>query len=91
MSQIEKLEELRNELNEIDNELFLLLIQRYKLCKKIGNIKKSHNIPILQTKIYECKLNKFIEMSQNENIPKEVIEKLYKLIHDICIDAQSTY
>jgi len=34
-------------------------------------------------------LNKIIEKAQIENIPQEVIEKLYNIIHEICVDAQS--
>jgi chorismate mutase len=86
----ENLEELRQELNEIDYELFSLFMKRYKLCKQIGKIKNTLNIPVYQPQIYENKLNKIIEMAQKENIPKDVVEKLYKMIHDICVTAQST-
>jgi len=81
--------QLRSELNEIDDKLFTLFIKRYKLCKQIGKIKKSLNIPIYQPQIYNEKLNKIIEKAQIENIPQEVIEKLYNIIHEICVDAQS--
>jgi len=81
--------QLRGELNEIDDKLFTLFIKRYKLCKQIGEIKKSLNIPIYQPQIYNEKLNKIIEKAQIENIPQEVIEKLYNIIHEICVDAQS--
>lgn len=81
--------QLRSELNKIDDKLFTLFIKRYKLCKQIGKIKKSLNIPIYQPQIYNEKLNKIIEKAQIENIPQEVIEKLYNIIHEICVDAQS--
>jgi chorismate mutase len=81
--------QLRSELNEIDEKLFTLFIKRYKLCKKIGEIKKSLNIPIYQPQIYNDKLNRIIEKAQVENIPKDVVEKLYNIIHEICVDAQS--
>ena len=81
--------QLRGELNEIDDKLFTLFIKRYKLCKQIGEINKSLKIPIYQPQIYNEKLNKIIEKAQIENIPQEVIEKLYNIIHEICVDAQS--
>ncbi len=80
---------LRSELNEIDDKLFTLFIKRYKLCKQIGEIKKSLNIPIYQPQIYNDKLNRIIEKAQVENIPKDVVEKLYNIIHEICVDVQS--
>lgn len=89
MFQSDDLVQLRSELNEIDNELFDLFIKRYKLCKQIGKVKKSINIPIYQPQIYNDKLNRIIEKAQVENIPKDVVEKLYNIIHEICVDAQS--
>ncbi|MDI6832717.1 MAG: chorismate mutase [Bacteroidales bacterium] len=89
MFQSDDLVQLRSELNEIDKELFDLFIKRYKLCKQIGEVKKSLNIPIYQPQIYNDKLNRIIEKAQVENIPKDVVEKLYNTIHDICVDAQS--
>lgn len=89
MFKSDDLVQLRSELNEIDDKLFTLFIKRYKLCKQIGKIKKSLNIPIYQPQIYNEKLNKIIEKAQIENIPQEVIEKLYNIIHEICVDAQS--
>ncbi|MFY9417900.1 MAG: chorismate mutase [Bacteroidales bacterium] len=89
MFKSDDLVQLRSELNEIDKELFILFIKRYKLCKQIGEVKKSLNIPIYQPQIYNDKLNRIIEKAQVENIPKDVIEKLYNTIHEICVDAQS--
>ena len=89
MFKSDDLVQLRSELNEIDKELFILFIKRYKLCKQIGEVKKSLNIPIYQPQIYNDKLNRIIEKAQVENIPKDVVEKIYNIIHEICVDAQS--
>ena len=89
MFKSDDLVQLRSELNEIDKELFILFIKRYKLCKQIGEVKKSLNIPIYQPQIYNDKLNRIIEKAQVENIPKDVVEKIYNIIHEICVDEQS--
>ena len=89
MFKSDDLVQLRSELNEIDKELFILFIKRYKLCKQIGEVKKSLNIPIYQPQIYNDKLNRIIEKAQVENITKDVVEKIYNIIHEICVDAQS--
>ena len=46
---MEDLDNLRTGINEIDNQIFSLLIQRLGLVYNIGAIKKKNNLDILNT------------------------------------------
>ena len=46
-SEMEDLDNLRTGINEIDNQIFSLLIQRLGLVYNIGEIKKNNNLEIL--------------------------------------------
>lgn len=42
-----ELNELRNEINKVDEKLLDAFLKRMELCKKIGEVKKSSGIPVL--------------------------------------------
>ena len=46
-SEMEDLDNLRTGINEIDNQIFSLLIQRLGLVYNIGSVKKNNNLEIL--------------------------------------------
>ena len=46
-SEMDDLDNLRTGINEIDNQIFSLLIQRLGLVYSIGTVKKNNNINIL--------------------------------------------
>lgn len=76
----EEIKDLRKEIDDIDNKISRLIDQRMDIVKKIGNIKKSNNIPtvdhIREKKIYEkMKSLSLKNISQTEliNIFREII------------------
>ena len=48
-SEMDDLDNLRTGINEIDNQIFSLLIQRLGLVYNIGAVKKKNNLDILNT------------------------------------------
>ena len=45
------LDEVRKEIDEIDEQLLPLIIRRMDAAKKVAAIKKEHNIPVLNRRI----------------------------------------
>jgi chorismate mutase len=75
-----KLEDLRKEIDKIDEKIFLLLKERFKLVRKIGKIKKSKSMKIYQPKREREILMKIARKARKYRIdPKEII-KIYKAI-----------
>lgn len=60
------IENLRNKIDNIDNQLIKLLEKRFEIAIEIANYKKYNNIPILQKDRENIILNKVKKTSKDE-------------------------
>lgn len=84
-----KLEELRNIINKLDNELLEILAKRMAISAQIGAYKKENNITILQVSHWKKLIESGIESGNQIGLPEEFIKGLYQLIHDESIRRQT--
>ncbi len=75
----EKLEVLRDDISEIDKNIFLLLDERFNIVKKIIKYKKKKNIAIENKNIEQNLINK-IQKLELKNLTNDFIKKLYNKI-----------
>ena len=73
------LKELRNKINEIDNELLSLYLKRMNIIKQIFQYKKEHNLPIYDQKREEELINNLLNKIDNNEL-KENYKKIIQLI-----------
>ena len=82
------LDKLRQQINNLDDELIQLLAQRMKIADNIGQYKKENNITILQT----ARWNEIIERAFKKGImmglSKEFITKYFDAVHMESINHQ---
>ncbi len=83
------LEKLREQINQIDDELMQLLSQRMKIADKIGEYKKNNNITILQTTRWNEILEKATRVGKLLGLGEEFIEKYFAAIHMESINHQN--
>jgi chorismate mutase len=78
----ESLNELRQQIDQIDDELLSILSKRMRISREIGQYKKEHNMPVLQTVRYDEILGKRIsqahEMGMGSGFMKEVLEAIHE-------------
>lgn len=81
------LDNYRFKINEIDNQLINLLIDRMKICKKVGEIKKLNNIKILDSNRESEVINKIISIKNKKLLSEDtdilddnVIKNLWNII-----------
>jgi len=83
------IESLRQQINQLDDELIQILSQRMKLVDKIGEYKKENNVTILQT----SRWNEILERSFNKGellgLSKEFIIKYFDAVHMESINHQN--
>ncbi len=76
------LEELRAEIDTMDDMLIWALSSRMELAGKIAGLKQHANIPALQSKRWEEVLNRVKTMGEISGLKAEFTEKLFEAIHD---------
>lgn len=86
---ITALAKLREQINQIDDELLTLIGQRMKIADKIGEYKKENNITILQTHRWNEILAKSFVKGQNLGLSNEFITKYFDAVHLESISHQN--
>ena len=83
------LEELRVQIDKIDDSVLDIFENRMKVADKIGQYKKEHNLAILQSKRWDEIVNKRIAMGAKKQLSQEFIEVVFKAIHQESINHQT--
>jgi chorismate mutase len=83
------LEKLRQQINQLDDELMQLLSQRMKVAEKIGQYKKENNITILQTKRWNEILERACKKGDKAGLSKEFVTKYLDAVHMESINHQN--
>ena len=80
---------LREQINQVDDELLALLGQRMKIADKIGTYKKDNNITILQTNRWNDILERAFQKGEVLGLSKEFITKYFDAVHLESINHQN--
>jgi chorismate mutase len=83
------LEKLRQQINQLDDELMQILSQRMKVAEKIGLYKKENNITILQTNRWNEILEKATTKGDKIGLSKEFITRYFDAVHMESINHQN--
>jgi chorismate mutase len=84
-----KLDELRNHIDKIDDLVFQKMAERMQVVEKIGNYKKDNNITILQVTRWDEILQKRTAYARALNLNTDFAEKLLELMHAESIRKQT--
>lgn len=85
---MKNLEKLRNQIDQIDGQIIILLQKRFDFVKNIGMIKKEKNLPILDEKRKEEMLAIKKSFAKKINISGKFIAKIFSIIHDYSLKIQ---
>ena len=80
---------LREQINQMDDELLTLLGQRMKIAEKIGVYKKQNNITILQTNRWNEILDRAIQKGELLGLSREFITRYFDAVHLESINHQN--
>ena len=82
------LHELRNQIDDIDNELLNLLAKRSEISSKIGVVKKENNLAVLQLDRWNSILSNHIVKGKLLGLKEELVKEIFETIHKDSIDRQ---
>ena len=83
------LEKLRQQINQLDDELLQVLSTRMKVAQKIGEYKKNNDITILQTNRWNEILDRAIAKGNNLGLSDEFVTKYMDAVHMESINQQN--
>ena len=83
------LEKLRQQINNLDDELMQILSQRMKVAENIGKYKKDNNITILQTNRWNSILERAFAKGDKFGLSKEFVTKYFDAVHMESINHQN--
>ena len=84
----QKINNLRTQIDIIDNQLLDFLGKRMKVSDGIGELKKQRNVAVLQTNRWNAILGKMILEGESKGLSEEFVLKLFKAIHQESINHQ---
>ncbi|NOT51595.1 MAG: bifunctional 3-deoxy-7-phosphoheptulonate synthase/chorismate mutase type II [Chitinophagaceae bacterium] len=82
------LEKLRQQINQLDDELMQILGQRMRIAEQIGKYKKENNITILQTNRWNEIIERATQKGDKIGLSKEFITKYFDAVHMESINHQ---
>jgi len=86
---ITALSHLREQINQVDDELLVLIGRRMKLADKIGEYKRENNITILQTNRWNEILDRAYQKGEQLGLSKEFIVRYFDAVHLESINHQN--
>ncbi|WP_159946675.1 bifunctional 3-deoxy-7-phosphoheptulonate synthase/chorismate mutase type II [Polaribacter septentrionalilitoris] len=84
----EPLENLRAQINVVDDQLIELLGKRMQVADKIGELKKDQNVAVLQSRRWNEILGNMVLEGNNRGLSEEFVLKMFKAIHQESINHQ---
>lgn len=86
---VNQLEELRSEIDRLDQELMNILEDRMKVSAGIGKVKKENGITIFQPARWDKIISKYLSVAQEKGFSEEFIQKIFMAIHQESINTQT--
>lgn len=84
-----ELDNLRLQIDELDDKLLEVLNQRMHFVDKIGTLKKVHNVSVLQNERWQAIVKRMQEKENKNGLDVNFILQLFKLIHQESISHQN--
>ncbi|MGA7878115.1 MAG: bifunctional 3-deoxy-7-phosphoheptulonate synthase/chorismate mutase type II [Desulfoferrobacter sp.] len=79
---------LRSTIDELDEQIMQLLMQRMMISTEIGRLKKQSNISILQPERWQKMLQERLEAAKGKGLDGRFVLRLYQYIHEESIRRQ---
>ena len=85
----EGIDQLREQIDVIDENLLKLLQSRMEVSARIGRYKKEHNVAILQAGRWDALLAKVVEKGKALGLSEEAVEAVFNAVHEESVRVQN--
>lgn len=84
----ESLKLLRKQIDGLDNELLEVLNKRMRVSREIGQYKKEHRMPVVQTGRYDDIIRSRVELATEMGMSPDFMRKVLSAIHEESVRQQ---
>lgn len=85
----ENIDQLRAQIDVIDDTLLYSLGSRMKISKRIGEYKKANNVAIIQTGRWDSLLAEAIRKGEEYGLAEDFVKAVFNAIHDASVRVQN--
>lgn len=82
------LDELREKIDRLDDELLELLAKRMRVAAEIGRYKKEHNMPVVQPERYNDLMQRRVETGVSLDLGADFVRNVLAAIHEESVRRQ---
>ncbi len=83
------LEEMRKQIDELDDEMVEVFARRARLSRKIGEYKKAHNMTVYQVKRWDQIIADRLEHARKNGLDEQFMKSVLQSIHQYSINIQT--
>lgn len=80
-----KLEELRSEIDQLDEKLIEVLAERFNVSRRVGELKRSNVLPPRDEEREQRQLRRVRDLAQAHGVPPELAGAVLRLIVDTVV------
>lgn len=85
---VEAIDQLRRQIDDLDNQLIELLSNRMRICREIGQYKREHNITVFQASRYNEILEKRGTQATHCDMSAEFVATVFENVHQESVRQQ---
>jgi chorismate mutase len=85
---MERLKNLRSEIDEIDRAILSLLEERMGVIRQIGQLKKKEGFPAVDSKRHDEHVKELLTAAKKLEISSDMVKELYEVIHEYSVKEQ---
>ena len=82
------LDDLRKEIDKLDEQIVKLLAKRIEIVKKIGDFKKQNNLQVLDKNRFAKVLEKVEKTAIQQGLSPDFVKELYEVIHKYSCEVE---
>jgi chorismate mutase len=86
---MEQIKQLRTKIDDVDNQILVLLLQRVEICKTIGSLKKKFRLAVQDSSRENYVYEQVKKISDELGLDSEKIDSIYHQIVNMCSAVQS--
>ena len=83
-----EIQQLRKQVDDVDDRILKALSERVKICKAIGNAKKKQGLPVKDSERENAVYRRIKEKAAKLGLDSRQVEAVYREIVNICSAVQ---